>query len=178
MNVKEFAVISLAIKSSYPWANIMPDEASKDIWYGMLKDLDYKAVSNAVQTYIATNKQPPSIADIRSLSAEAVREPVIPWEDGWHEVQKAIRFQGYMNEQEALNDMSEITKRCVKRIGWQNICMSENPTADRANFRMMYENYEKEQKRDNQIPIAVKRQRMDLLEQSILSQLEAKAGDN
>lgn len=162
MNVKEFAMISSAIKACYPWANVMPDDVSTDIWYGMLKDLDYKVVSNAVQSYIATNKMPPSIADIRELSSQITSIKVLDYGEAWETVLKAIRRYGYMQEIEALESLDDLTRKCVRRIGWQNICMSENIVADRANFRMMYEQEQQQQKKLNQIPMSVNNRRNEL----------------
>ena len=35
--------------------------------------------------------------------------------------------------------MDELTRTIVKNLGWTRLCCSENPTADRANFREAYE---------------------------------------
>ena len=57
-----------------------------------------------------------------------------------------------MQVSEALDSLDELTRRCVKRIGFQNICTSENVTADRANFRMIYETEAGKRKFENQLP--------------------------
>ena len=38
-----------------------------------------------------------------------------------------------------MESMSEITKQCVKRLGYQNLCRSESIEVDRANFRMIFD---------------------------------------
>lgn len=167
MNEKEFLAISSVIKAAYPNQGIMPSKESLDVWYGMLKDLDYVPVRNAVQEIIATSKYAPSIAEIREKATQRVTEQVPEWGDAWEEVLKAIRRYGYMQELDALNSMSEITRRCVKRLGWQNICMSENITADRANFRTIYEKEMQSKRTEMQIPISVRNEKMILLEQAI-----------
>lgn len=167
MNEKEFLAISSVIKAAYPNQGIMPSKESLDVWYGMLKDLDYVPVRNAVQEIIATSKYAPSIAEIREKATQRVTEQVPEWGDAWEEVLKAIRRHGYMQELDALNSMSEITRRCVKRLGWQNICMSENITADRANFRTIYEKEMQSKRTEMQIPISVRNEKMILLEQAI-----------
>lgn len=167
MNEKEFLAISSVIKAAYPNQGIMPSKESLDVWYGMLKDLDYVPVRNAVQEIIATSKYAPSIAEIREKATQRVTEQVPEWGDAWEEVLKAIRKHGYMQELDALNSMSELTRRCVKRLGWQNICMSENVTADRANFRTIYEKEMQNIRTANQIPISVRNEKMVLLEQAI-----------
>ena len=37
------------------------------------------------------------------------------------------------------DSMDEITRKTVKRLGWKELCESENQMQDRANFRMIYE---------------------------------------
>lgn len=167
MNEKEFLAISSVIKAAYPNQGIMPGKESLDVWFGMLKDLEYVPVRNAVQEIIATSKFAPSIAEIREKATQRVTEQIPEWGDAWEEVLKAIRKHGYMQELNALNSMSELTRRCVKRLGWQNICMSENITADRANFRTIYEKEMQSIRTDKQIPISVRNEKTILLEQAI-----------
>ena len=85
------------------------------------------------------------------------------WGEAWESVLMAIRKFGYMQEEEALESMDDVTRKCVKRIGFNNICMSENITADRANFRMIYEQEATRQKASNQLPIGVREQKEEIL---------------
>ena len=64
----------------------------------------------------------------------------------------------------------------MRRIGFQNICLSENITADRANFRMIYEAMTKEKKEMLQLPENVRRdqERIRLIAADTVRQLEAK----
>lgn len=57
---------------------------------------------------------------------------------------------------DAMDSMDGITKQCVERLGFQNICMSENINTDRANFRMLYEQLAEREKKNNQIPDRLK----------------------
>ena len=52
--------------------------------------------------------------------------------------------------------MDEITRACVKRLGWKELCMSENPVADRANFRMIYEQIQQQKKETTALPAGLK----------------------
>ena len=58
----------------------------------------------------------------------------------------------------ALERMSEQTRAVVKRMGFKNLCTSENMTADRANFRMIYEQITQRKKTDMQIPQKMREQ--------------------
>ena len=151
MTVKEFATIASAIKAAWPGSNIMPDKQSKEVWYTMLADLSYPICLNAVKQLICTNKFAPTISEIRECcSSNQTIE--IDWGRAWEEVLKAIRYFGYYRPEEALQSLSPNVRACVKRLGFQNLCLSENQMADRANFRMIYEQMQKEDKMDRQLP--------------------------
>ena len=57
-----------------------------------------------------------------------------------------------MQPKEAMAAMGEITQEAVRRIGWTNICESENPEALRAQFRQVYEICEKRTAGDRKLP--------------------------
>lgn len=139
MKPEEFAVIAAALQTAFPWSNLFPTSEAMDIWHGKLKDIPYEVMSAVVNRWIDTRTQPPTIADIRR-EADAVVNGLPPtWADGWEQVQKAIGRFGYMQREAALASMDEVTAETVRRIGWQQICESENVDALRANFRMVYE---------------------------------------
>ncbi len=175
VTVQEFGTIAAAIKAAWPNANIMPDNKSKDIWYTMLHDIEYPICLNAIKQLMSTSKFAPSIAEIRERCAGVCHE-TRDWGAAWDEVLRAIRFHGMYQEQEALLSMSEDTRICVRRIGFQNICLSENITADRANFRMIYEAMTKDKKEMLQLPENVRRdqERIRLIAADTVRQLEAK----
>ena len=52
---------------------------------------------------------------------------------------KAVRTYGSYQPVEAMASLDERTRSCVRRIGFMNICMSENISVERANFRRIYE---------------------------------------
>ena len=70
------------------------------------------------------------------------------WGDAWGNVLRAIGKYGYSGYVEAMEEFDEITRQVVKRLGWKEICMSENISVERANFRMIYE---QEQSRRNEL---------------------------
>lgn len=134
----EFKRIAKGLKAVYTNQTFLPDEDSLKVWYHMLKDIPYEKLSMASYKYMATGRFPPTIAELRE-SVLQLAEPIGDWADGWAQVQMAIRLYGMYQEQDALNSMSEQTRAIVKRLGWKQLCISENPIADRANFRMAYE---------------------------------------
>lgn len=162
MTTQEFATISAAIRAAWPSANIMPDWQSKEVWWTMLADLDYKPCLMALKEHMSTCKFPPSIAELREKTAGMTQAPVRDWGEAWEDVKMAIRFKGMYREQEALEQLDEITQKCVRRLGFQSLCTSENETADRANFRMIYEQEQRSQMTFRQLPPALQEQKRKL----------------
>ena len=156
MTSKEFGVLANVLKTLYPKENLFPNPEATEMWYGFLKDLDYQTASAAIQKWVSTSKWSPTIADIRQLSSEITMGQSPDWGDGYAEMRKAIGRYGYMNETEALESLSEITRATVRRMGWMNICMSENEDTQRANFRMIFEEVARRKREEAQMPKAVR----------------------
>jgi hypothetical protein len=155
MTEKEFSILAKGMKAVYTMPSFLPDSDAMNVWYQLLKDLDYMVVQTAVQKYMLTQKNPPVIADIRELCASVTMGEKPLWSDGWEEVMQAIRRYGSYNEEKALERMSDITKQCVKRLGYQNLCRSEDISIERANFRMIYEQIANREQERKKIPIGM-----------------------
>lgn len=169
MNNEQFLTIAATLRAAYPNNNFLTTKDSITVWYEMLKDLDFTMCKSAAQEYISTGKFPPTIADIREKCAGYANVPIIDWSEAWETVLRMIRKFGYMEEVQALSCMDDITRTCVKRLGYQNICMSESIVSDRANFRDIYENEAKRRKEQNKIPLQLQTQRQQMIEQLIES---------
>ena len=146
MNREEFKKIVMALNSVYTGDNFIPTQTAFDMWYESLKDLSYNQVAYAAKMYIQTNHFPPRPSDLRTIIADC-KTTQMDYGEGWNEVQTAIRRYGYMREQEALDSMSDITREVVKRLGFQNLCMSpEGDQTNRANFRMIFQQLQEREK--------------------------------
>lgn len=152
MNKKEFYSISVGIKAAYPRFTFLSTDEEMEFWYTMFKDIDYQVAQNAVMEHISTSSFPPSIAEIRKLCTERCKSPVLSFDEAWGVVQKAIGTYGWRQPQEAYALMDELTASVVKNLGWTQLCQSENPTADRANFREAYEKKAIELQNSMQVP--------------------------
>lgn len=153
MEFNEFKILVKGLKSVYTSERFLPDADAIKIWYQMLQDLSYQQTNAAIQKYMLTNKFPPTIADIRELAVTVLHGDLPDWGEGWEQVLKAIRMYGSYRVEEAMESFDPITRRCVERLGFRNICMSENINHDRANFRMIYENLVEREKKDQQLPL-------------------------
>lgn len=173
MEREQFKILCKGMKAVYTQETFLPDADAFNVWFSLLGDLDYTVLNAAIQKYMLTNKFPPTIADLRELATTICAGDVPDWGEGWEKVLKAIRFYGYMRETEAMQSFDELTQTCVKRLGWRNLCMSENNNQDRANFRMIYEQLAERQKKESVLPVALNNT-IKLLNQNTVKQLESK----
>lgn len=80
MRFEEFKNIVMAVKEAYPNSNSMTTEEGINLWYEMLKDLNYSKVSEAVYRHIQECRFAPSIAEVRNAS---IRKQYTSWTLEW-----------------------------------------------------------------------------------------------
>ena len=78
-----------AISTYYPKETILPNDEAMTLWYDQLKDLDYKATSEALKKWVAVERWSPSIADLR---AGAAAEAETAWIERRIAQQRTIRI--------------------------------------------------------------------------------------
>lgn len=139
MDKQEFATLAMAIRTYYPKENILPNKEAMQLWFRELQDIPFPVAEAALRKWVSTNKWSPSIAEIREASANIQNGDIPDWGEGWEQVCKAIRKYGFYEPKKALESLDPLTRQVVERLGFRNICLSENPTAERANFRQCYE---------------------------------------
>lgn len=113
---------------------------ARDTWHAMLGDKPIELVSLAIQKLAASSVFIPSIAEIRETIAE-IESPndFIDADEAWGIVYKSIGKYGYYNGEKALESMPPIVADTVRTMGWRDLCMSENVSVDRGQFRKAYE---------------------------------------
>lgn len=156
MNYDEFKVLVKGMKAVYTQPTFLPDRDAVNVWYKLLQDIDYNVANAAIQKYMLTQKFPPTIADIREMAATVSNGDKPLWSDGWEQVLKNIRKYGMCTYDpdkliECMNSFDSLTKTAVERIGWEELCRSKNIMADRANFRMIYEQLAERQQKNSQL---------------------------
>ena len=156
MTKQEFSKLAMMMRTCYPRETILPNNNAMDTWFEMLKDIPFDVASAGLQKWCLTNKWSPAISDIRAMAVEVSVESEKDWSEGWQEVQRAVMHYGMYRPDEAMESMSPITRKVVKRLGWMEICTSETPEVNRANFRMIYERESERAKRDAQVSQNVK----------------------
>lgn len=157
MRFDEFKNLVKGMKSVYTSPNFLPDGDAIKIWYQLLQDMSYEQLNVAIQKHMLTNRFPPTIAELREAAVSCTME-LKDWSDGWEQARQVIRKYGYYQQSEAFASMDDITRKVVKRLGWKELCMSENPMQDRANFRMVYEQEQKRVKERAVLPVGLQSQ--------------------
>ena len=156
MNKKEFATLVAALRTYYPRETILPNQQAMDLWYMELKDIPGEVAMMALREHVSMSKWSPAISDLRELSAKIQGGEAPDWGEAWQKTQNAIRRMGMYREQEALESLDEITRATVERLGFQNLCLSENVVADRARFKDIFEQLTERKKRDSRLPEALR----------------------
>jgi len=151
------------LKATYPrfYTNMKADETEVivSVWSEMLSDIDDNIATVALKRLIATNKFPPTIAELLE-SVRAVK--YIPLPDAgqaWEEINQAISNFGYYRGEEAMASFScDTTRQVVKRMGWRELCSAplEHEMANRAHFLKMWDSMTERIKENQVIPDSLK----------------------
>lgn len=102
MTRDEFKILVKAMKAVFTQPSFIPDQDAFDVWYNMLKDLDYAVSSRAIQIHIQTEEKPPSVASIRKQAMRILKKSSedLNETEAWSMVWKAICNSGYHAEEE------------------------------------------------------------------------------
>lgn len=153
MDKQEFGFFASALRTYYSKESLLPNNQAMELWFRQLQDIPFPVAEAALNKWVATNKWSPSIAEIRELAAEIRNGKLSDWGEAWEETCKAIKRFGFYRPKEALESLSPLTRKTVNLLGWNNLCLSENVTADRANFRQCYETVAKREQENNVLPL-------------------------
>lgn len=135
---KDIAGIVAQLSAAYPNWNVTP--FTVEVYYQDLKDIPSEELFMAAQNCRseAGRKFAPSVGELRGAVMELRRASMnIPSAyDAWQEVLRGMLERiGY----DAPEWSNPLVAKAVKSLGWRNLCMSENQTADRARFIQAYE---------------------------------------
>jgi hypothetical protein len=114
-------------------------EAMVLAWALVLRDIDYPKAEAALARYLCerdTAGRLPSPGHIRGIVDEAAHGRRRHGADAWGDVLRTIGAVGRYRDP-TFDDA--VTQRCVDRLGWRDLCDSENAIADRARFIELYD---------------------------------------
>lgn len=152
MTIEEFAVIAATLQAGAPEKRL--PKATLDLWFELLGDLPARVVLGAVKAHYATSEYPtlPAIGAVRK-AAVALMHPAIPTAaEAWGQVEHEMRRVGWVGKP----DLSPLTARVVKAIGWQRLCASEDPGVERGQFLKMYDQMAQRDEHDAVLPDGLK----------------------
>lgn len=156
MTKQEFSYFASALRNYYVKEQILPNEQAMELWYRQLCDIPYMIAEKALMAWVDTNEWSPSIADIRKACAKIQVGDIPDWGEAWESVLWAIKRYGAYEPGLAMASFDDITRQTVKRLGFIELCRSENIAADRANFRDIYNQIANRKITDAQIPASLR----------------------
>ena len=152
MTKQEFATFAMALRTYYPNEKLIPNDKAMELWFFQLKDIPYNIAEVTLNKWVACNKWSPKIADIREQAQEVLHGEAKSWSEAWQDVLNAISRYGVYDADKGIEMLDGVTLQVVKRLGYTNLCMTENISIERANFRDIYEQEIAKKKQDAQIP--------------------------
>lgn len=144
MNRKEAAKLVAVMMASCPAQSSRLDDnratAMVDAFVSLLDDVTYDEANAALRVLLQTSPYMPAVADIRKTVLELKYGGLVPGGEQWGEVLKHIsRYGSYRTPGVDFQFADAVTAQCVKALGWQELCLSENAVADRARFIELYD---------------------------------------
>lgn len=153
MTFKEFGKLADAIKTYFPRDNILPTDTAMELWYDMLKDMDYQLAYIGLRNHVATSKFAPTIADIRNGTVISQPQELNEME-AWSLVSKAIRDSGYNSTEEFAKLPSLVQKAVGLPSQLRTWALDENYNEEvvSSNFIKCYRNELARQKELQKMP--------------------------
>lgn len=146
------------ISCAYPqhrWENY---EGTLALWTEMLEDLDARTATLAVKRLIATNKWPPSIADVREAAVKNARQGQLTAGQAWGKITAAIRRYGWYQADEAKEALGQDLWGMVRQIGgWTHLCECDNIDVVGGQFERRYNAMLEVQRDRLQVPASVQK---------------------
>lgn len=159
MTRDEFKILAKAMKSAYTDNNFLPDKESFDLWYALLKDIDYPMASRAVKCHIMTSPYVPKIADILKFVNQMTTPEAMNGAQAWDLAYKAICNSSYNSEEEFSKLPPLIQKSIGSAENLKAISLMPNDTVcsvQKSLFLRTYENEVKRAKELDALPLDVR----------------------
>ena len=153
---KLVAIVITAYPNFDKFKNAEAVQATVNLWAMMFESDDGALVALAVKKHIATNKWPPSVAEIREAMLEMTAPNLIPPDVAWQQVavlfDELSQFSGRKDYQDKL---PPLVCSAVDAVGWQHLkslhrdaYIGEKAGLDRVAFMQQYTPmYERERRR-------------------------------
>ena len=121
---------------SFPNSAGKVTETTVAMYYRLLRDIPDEELQITIDQCIAESRFLPTIAEIRERWHALNTVGQLTATEAWEQVTKEIKRIGSWGAPQFDN---EITKRAVDAMGWINLCQSDVPGVDRAQFHRIYD---------------------------------------
>lgn len=150
MTKADAAKLVAIVVTAYPNYDKFRDEAAVtatvNLWASMFQSDDGRIVALALNKHIATNKWPPSVAEIRELMLELMHPDLIEPDRAWLAVSDLLYTAGENNHGDLHQQLPPLAARAVEAIGYCNLYEMHRscyrggkPGMDRVAFMQQYE---------------------------------------
>ena len=96
-------------------------EATVNLWAMMFEQDESGIVALAVKKHIATNKWPPSVAEVREIMLEIQHPELIEPDKAWLAVSDLMYSAGQFNHGDLSHQLPPLVARAVESIGWTSL---------------------------------------------------------
>ena len=96
-------------------------EATVNLWAMMFEQDESGIVALAVKKHIATNKWPPSVAEVREIMLEIQHPELIEPDKAWLAVSDLMYSAGQFNHGDLSRQLPPLVARAVESIGWTSL---------------------------------------------------------
>jgi hypothetical protein len=115
--------------------NTQVEAGTVAVYMRMLRAIPVGELQAIVDQAIATCRFLPTVSELLDVHHGLDNIARLTWVEAWAEVQSEMRRIGSYGAPQ-FND--QITAQVVRSMGWRDLCASEMPGVDRAQFRDMY----------------------------------------
>lgn len=157
MTFKEFGQLADAIKTYFPKDNMLPTAEAMELWFDMLKDLEYQSAVYGLKKYVSLNKFPPAISDIREHAASISKPDELNEMEAWALVRNAISNSTY-NSMEEFAKLPSLVQKAVGLPGQLRIWATDedyNESVTSSNFIKTYRTVLERNEENKKIPAQV-----------------------
>lgn len=184
MTKKETIAIMAMLKASYP--RYYGDMGAEDIetainlWYTMLKDYDGKIVGQAVKSVIATNKYPPTVAEVLEKIKLITGKEDMTEMKAWSYISKAVSNSTY----HALEEWEKLPEQLQKAVSpdllrsWATIEGEDVQTIIQLHFLKTFRANEKRRKDIESLPSSAKELMLECSKRLDMNAIEDKQPKN
>lgn len=146
MEKPEFLILVKTMKAVYP--AMFQERETVDIWYTLLKDLDYQDAAAGLGKHLAISPYPPTVADIRNNTVPDVE---LNGEQAWALVFRAIERASYYSEEEFAKLPELVQKAVGNPANLRELALMPTDTVNSVEKSHFLRTYEVEKKRQKEL---------------------------